>query len=219
MSSTAPGASPPRNPPLGSRTEPSSRTPAEHQSPADQAANGSHAKATLGKIQGKAAWKVSQNEGKAKADPLHGDPARSSKTAYNQYAKFTPVSNAGPLWQAAATELAEYATLVRVSGTSACAYDSHMEVAHSLMFVRSLSMIPACMPIRDPLPPHPPPPCLGGSGIRMSFYGGCPHFMSPNAEGCLHQFLQATHATQLLHWLLLDTCVYAVEGVGSVPRA
>lgn len=88
---------------------------------AKQAA-GSDSRPSVGK-QGKtgqgAAWQVAQRMSTVDGTESMGDPASTSKAADNQFAKFTPLSDAGPLWQAAAMELAEYATLVGPASNSA----------------------------------------------------------------------------------------------------
>lgn len=76
---------------------------------------GSETRGTPGK-QGKAgqnaAWQVASTHSLAPGSEMVEDTGNTSKVADNQFAKFTPLSDAGPLWQTAATELAEYATLV-----------------------------------------------------------------------------------------------------------
>ena len=72
-----------------------------------------------GKAGGSAAWQAAQATSSDKGTGVTSGAVAVGKVAYNQFAKFTPLKDAGALWQAAATELAEYATLVSPFATGA----------------------------------------------------------------------------------------------------
>ncbi|KAK9868787.1 hypothetical protein WJX84_008695 [Apatococcus fuscideae] len=76
-----------------------------------------------GKAGGSAAWQAAQATSSDKGTGVTSGAVAVGKVAYNQFAKFTPLKDAGALWQAAATELAEYATLVTTEG----GFDAAME--------------------------------------------------------------------------------------------
>ncbi|KAK9835882.1 hypothetical protein WJX74_010176 [Apatococcus lobatus] len=80
----------------------------------------SETRAGTGPVQGKTvqsvAWQVGGKSSAAGVMGVVDHTTSTNKAADNQFAKFTPLSDAGPLWQAAATELADYATLVTTEG-------------------------------------------------------------------------------------------------------